>query len=218
MSEPSTNPQEKKREKAAPLLGCYDDLDGSCAHAWALLARGVKDRRSPFHTPGLATVSPEGLPEIRTVVLRGCDPQTRNLRFHTDTRSAKIADMQKQPQAALHFYDPGAKIQLRVRARLELLTGEAHASAWDNTRPMSRECYQVTQAPGSPCPHRPMWCSMRRPPMTGPITSRRLWPMCGKSNGCIWPRAATGALCLISQPQNPNIAGWCRSPATDCGG
>ena len=149
MSKPSTNPQEKKREKAAPLLGCYDDLDGSCAHAWALLARGVKDRRSPFHTPGLATVSPEELPEIRTVVLRGCDPQTRNLRFHTDTRSAKIADMQKQPQAALHFYDPGAKIQLRVRARLELLTGEAYASAWDNTRPMSRECYQVTQAPGS---------------------------------------------------------------------
>ena len=98
MSKPSTNPQEKKREKAAPLLGCYDDLDGSCAHAWALLARGVKDRRSPFHTPGLATVSPEELPEIRTVVLRGCDPQTRNLRFHTDTRSAKIADMQKQPQ------------------------------------------------------------------------------------------------------------------------
>ena len=115
-----------------------------------VLARGVKDRRSPFHTPGLATVSPEGLPEIRTVVLRGCNPQTRKLRFHTDTRSGKIADMQKQPQAALHFYDPGAKIQLRVRARLELLTGEAYASAWDNTRPMSRECYQVTQAPGSP--------------------------------------------------------------------
>ena len=135
MSGSSKNQQKTKDGNVAPLLGCYDDLEGSCAHAWALLARGVKDRHSPFHTPGLATVSPEGLPEIRTVVLRGCDPQTRNLRFHTDTRSAKIADMQKQPQAALHFYDPGGKIQLRVRARLELLTGEAYTSAWDKTRP-----------------------------------------------------------------------------------
>jgi 3-hydroxyisobutyrate dehydrogenase len=153
MSEPSKNPQKTKRENAAPLLGCYDDLEGSCDHAWALLARGVKDRRSPFHTPGLATVSPEGLPEIRTVVLRGCDTSARSLRFHTDTRSAKITDMQKQPQAALHFYDPTAKIQLRVRAQLDLLSGAAYDTAWDNTRPMSRECYQVTQAPGSPLPN-----------------------------------------------------------------
>ena len=150
MSEPSKNPQKNTRENAAPLLGCYDDLDGSCAHAWALLTRGVKDRRSPFHTPALATVTQDGLPEIRTVVLRGCDSHARNLRFHTDTRSAKIAEMREQPHAALHFYDPGAKIQLRVRARLERLTGEAYDAAWDNTRPMSRECYQVTQAPGAP--------------------------------------------------------------------
>ena len=153
MSEPLKNPQKTKHENAAPLLDFYDDLEGSCAHAWALLARGVKDRRSPFHTPGLATVSPEGLPEIRTVVLRGCDTSARSLRFHTDTRSAKITDMQKHPQAALHFYDPTAKIQLRVRAQLELLSGAAYDTAWDNTRPMSRECYQVTQAPGSPLPN-----------------------------------------------------------------
>lgn len=152
MSEPSKNPQKPARENAAPLLGCYDDLEGSCAHAWALLARGVKDRRSPFHTPGLATVTPAGLPEIRTVVLRGCDTQKLALRFHTDTRSGKIVDMQQQPHAALHFYDPGAKIQLRVRARLEVLTGAAYDTAWENTRPMSRECYQVTQAPGSVLP------------------------------------------------------------------
>ena len=149
MSESSKNEQKKARAKALPLLGCYDDLEGSCAHAWALLTRGVKDRRSPFHTPSLATVTSDGMPEIRTVVLRGCDSLSRSLRFHTDTRSAKIAEMREQPQAALHFYDPGAKIQLRVRARLEQLTGEAYASAWANTRPMSRECYQVTQAPGA---------------------------------------------------------------------
>ena len=125
MSEPSKNPQKNTRENAAPLLGCYDDLDGSCAHAWALLARGVKDRRSPFHTPALATVTQDGLPEIRTVVLRGCDSHARNLRFHTDTRSGKIAELNDNPFAAMHFYDAGAKIQLRVRARLELLTGEA---------------------------------------------------------------------------------------------
>ena len=143
-----TNPG--KKAAGPPLLGCYDDLDGSCTHAWALLARGAKDRRSPFHTPSVATITPHGFPEIRTVVLRACDTDAHNLRFHTDTRSGKIADIQQNPNASLHFYDHGAKIQLRVRARLELLTGNAYDAAWNATRPMSRECYQVTQSPGSP--------------------------------------------------------------------
>ncbi|GIR46341.1 MAG: hypothetical protein CM15mP55_3170 [Hyphomicrobiales bacterium] len=54
--------------------------------------------------------------------------------------------MQKQPQAALHFYDPGAKIQLRVAPDLNC-SPVRPMQGWDNTRPMSRECYQVTRRP-----------------------------------------------------------------------
>jgi len=140
----------KSEKKTLALLECYDDLDGSCAFAWGLLERGVKDRRSPFHTPSLATIDSRGSPEIRTVVLRSCNSLDRYLRFNTDARSPKIAEMLFQPLAALHFYDSRLKIQLRVRAKLARLRGDAFDEAWDNTRPMSRECYQVTQAPGSP--------------------------------------------------------------------
>lgn len=115
-----------------------------------MLERGVKDRKSAFHTPSIATITAQGAPSVRTVVLRGCDMAAKTLRFHTDTRSGKIAELTQNPQAAMHFYDAGAKIQLRLSAKLETATGATYDAAWAATRPMSRECYQVTQSPGSP--------------------------------------------------------------------
>ena len=142
--------QKPERRAGPPLLACYDDLAASCDYGWSMLARGVKDRKSAFHTPSVATLRADGTPAIRTVVLRGCDIDKRHVRFHTDTRSGKIADMQRDPRAAMHFYDAGAKLQLRLSVRLEALSGADYDAAWSATRPMSRECYQVTTAPGSP--------------------------------------------------------------------
>ena len=138
-----------KSTGGAPLLACYDDLSASCAYGWSMLERGVKDRKSAFHTPSIATMAANGSPTIRTIVLRGCATAEKTLRFHTDTRSGKIAELQENPLAAMHFYDAGAKIQLRLAVRLEMLSGAAFDDAWTATRPMSRECYQVTQSPGS---------------------------------------------------------------------
>lgn len=114
-----------------------------------MLARGVKDRKSAFHTPSIATVDADQRPHIRTVVLRGCDEATRTLRFHTDTRSGKIRHLADNPHAAMHFYDATAKIQLRLGVVLHMASGDAFDAAWAATRPMSRACYQVTQSPGS---------------------------------------------------------------------
>lgn len=138
-----------KRKGGAPLLACYDDLAASCAYGWSMLERGVKDRKSAFHTPSVATITATGSPTIRTVVLRGCAVAEKTLRFHTDTRSGKIAELALNPLAAMHFYDAGAKIQLRLAVRLATVSGAAFDDAWTATRPMSRECYQVTQSPGS---------------------------------------------------------------------
>ncbi|HAT08254.1 MAG TPA: pyridoxamine 5'-phosphate oxidase [Rhodobiaceae bacterium] len=138
-----------KGKPGAPLLSCYDDLNASSAYGWSMLERGVKDRKCAFHTPSIATISATGSPTIRTVVLRGCATEDKTLRFHTDTRSGKIAELKDNPFAAMHFYDAGAKIQLRLAVRLEMLSGGAFDAAWEATRPMSRECYQVMQSPGS---------------------------------------------------------------------
>ncbi|NJR71988.1 MAG: hypothetical protein HC782_02435 [Gammaproteobacteria bacterium] len=59
----------------------YNDLSASLAHAWACLARGSADRRSPFHAPVVASVGIDGTPEQRTMILRKVDVPTRTLRF-----------------------------------------------------------------------------------------------------------------------------------------
>ena len=156
MSEKNSNinfdqkPQAEAKRSGPPILSCYDDLAASCAYGWQMLARGVKDRKSAFHTPSVATIKADGSPTIRTVVLRGCDSAARSLRFHTDTRSGKIAELSANPMAAMHFYDHGAKVQLRLSVKLSMAAGTAYEAAWAATQPMSRECYQVTQSPGSP--------------------------------------------------------------------
>ncbi len=127
----------------------YDDLDETLREAWRLLVLGVTDRRSPFHTPALATLREDGSPSIRTLVLRAVDRNARTLRFHTDVRSDKFREITVQPRIALHFYDPARKIQLRVNGRARLHTGDAIAAdAWCATRPFSRACYRVEPPPG----------------------------------------------------------------------
>ena len=140
-----------KQTKIPPApLSCYDNLEGTLEYAWSLLARGVKDRKSAFHTPTVATIGIDDTPHLRTVVLRGCDVELQRLRFHTDKRSAKVLEMSAKPDAAIHCYDAGLKIQLRLGVELKLIDGTGFDEAWTATRPMSRECYQVTTAPGTP--------------------------------------------------------------------
>ncbi len=139
----------KNAQRVPPVLPCYDDLAASCAYAWSMIEHGAKDSKTAFHTPSVATIC-DNRPTIRTVVLRDCDTSSRCLRFHTDMRSSKIAELQDNPRAAMHFYDAQAKVQLRLGVILEILDGDAYDAAWQATRPMSRECYQVTRGPSSP--------------------------------------------------------------------
>ncbi len=127
----------------------YDDLDETLRESWRLLCRGVGDRRSPFHTPTLATVRDDGSPSMRTLVLRAVDPIHRHLRLHTDVRSGKFREIMARPGVALHFYDPKRKIQLRIDGRARLHRDDAiAAAAWDATRPFSRLCYRNEPSPG----------------------------------------------------------------------
>jgi pyridoxamine 5'-phosphate oxidase len=129
----------------------YDDLDGTLAESWRLIARGVADRRSPFHHPTVATIGQDGRPRARTVILRACEPSVRALRFHTDARSAKIEEIGRDGRAALHFYDPQAKIQIRVEGVASIHAADAVAeAAWAGSRVFSRQCYGVSPGPGAP--------------------------------------------------------------------
>jgi hypothetical protein len=131
-------------------------LEEALADAFRLLSRGVADRRSPFHTPTLATRGTDGAPGVRTVVLRAFDPAARLLRIHTDRRSAKVAEIAAEPRVMLHGYDAGAQVQLRLAARATLHLDDATAdAAWSSSREMSRMVYAVPDAPGSVVPGPP---------------------------------------------------------------
>ncbi|PWS34633.1 pyridoxamine 5'-phosphate oxidase [Falsiroseomonas bella] len=131
-------------------------LANCLAEAFRRLARGVADRRSPFHTPALATVAPDGSPEVRTLVLRGFDPQQRAIRLHSDARSRKVASLRHEPRCALHFYDAGAALQLRVAGVARIHDADAVAeAAWRASREASRKCYAVEPGPGVPVPAPP---------------------------------------------------------------
>jgi pyridoxamine 5'-phosphate oxidase len=122
-------------------------------HAWAMLVRGVRDARHGFHTPTLATVNERGTPEARVVVLRGVNPDRREISAHTDLRAPKVREIAGTPHVAWVFYDPRAKVQIRARADIRLCTDAAEASMhWAETGVSSRRCYLAPHAPSSVVP------------------------------------------------------------------
>ena len=133
-----------------PMPAHYDNLDEALDAAWACLAAGASDRRSPLHTPSIASVDVEGFPAVRTVVLRAFDERSRNLSFHTDIRSQKCTEIARTPRIAVLFYDPDWKIQLRLSCAAQVHHGdEIAAESWRLSQPMSRVCYAQMLAPGA---------------------------------------------------------------------
>ena len=137
-----------------PLLD-WNLADATPAATWDLVASelvaAAASGRHPLHLPTLTTVSPDGWPQARTVVLRLFDPAHREAWFHTDVRSGKVTDMLREPRVALHWYDSSARIQIRIAARAHVHHCDARArTAWGNSAAMSRACYAAGDAPGTP--------------------------------------------------------------------
>lgn len=151
----ATNPIPKVRDHSHTMTqpetpAHYTDLDAALETAWDILAEGAGNRRVPTHTPTLATIGTDGAPRMRTVVLRGFETASRQVRFHTDRRSGKINELRADPRAGLHVYDPQRKVQLQIDGRVHLHMDDPLANqAWQQTQPMSRIVYQVTRAPGT---------------------------------------------------------------------
>jgi hypothetical protein len=126
-----------------------EEIERQC---FLLLARAVRDRRSALHIATLASAGRDGFPAARSVVLRAADTTHRTLRFHTDQRSAKHAELEADPRVAILFYDPRARLQFRFHAIATLHRGDAAARAvWDGVAAGSRRVY-LGLPPGSPSP------------------------------------------------------------------
>ena len=80
----------------------------------------------------LATVSPDGLPDARMVLLKGLDDQ--GFVFFTNTESAKGTELAATPKAALVFHWKSLRRQVRVRGPVEQVSAQ-EADAYFATRP-----------------------------------------------------------------------------------
>ncbi len=80
----------------------------------------------------LATVSPEGAPHVRMVLLKAIDE--RGFIFCTHQDSPKGKDLQSNPAAAITFYWPELERQVRITGTARWLSSEENA-AFFSTRP-----------------------------------------------------------------------------------
>jgi hypothetical protein len=144
-----------------------DPLADALDTAWRLLTRGAADRRSPLHTPVVASVDVQRRPDARVMVLRAADRQAATLRFHTDARSPKCAALDGAAVSVL-AYHPGEAVQLRVSGTARIVTqGPEVDHIWVTSTPFARRCYLVEAAPGTPISAPgsglPAWVEGRKP-------------------------------------------------------
>jgi len=80
----------------------------------------------------LATVDPDGLPNVRMVLMKGWDEA--GFVFYTNTESAKGRELLSGKKAALVLHWKSLKRQVRVRGPVEIVT-DAEADEYFHSRP-----------------------------------------------------------------------------------
>ncbi len=129
-------------------------LDDIHDQIWRMLDEAAATRHHGFHLPTLATVSKNGEPAARIVVLRGADRAGRYITCHTDARAPKVVQIDGQSLSAWVFYDAEARVQVRALGRVAVLDPAVDPfarEAWQGTNLSSRRCYMAPSAPSSKC-------------------------------------------------------------------
>ncbi|MBE0463864.1 MAG: pyridoxamine 5'-phosphate oxidase family protein [Halomonadaceae bacterium] len=127
-----------------------EELPRLYAHLWACLTQGVNAHHAAARHPTLATVSANGMPQARTVVLREADKQAATLATYTDIHSDKIAALRANPVAALHVWDAEQMLQCRIEANVTILNGDEVSERWQRIPEHARTAYSRGPAPGEP--------------------------------------------------------------------
>lgn len=97
---------------------------------WLKAAKAHKDILEPT-AMALATSTPEGVPSVRMVLLKGCD--ARGFVFYTNFESRKGGELAVNPRGALCFFWPALERQVRVEGSIEKVS-EAEADIYFASR------------------------------------------------------------------------------------
>ena len=117
--------------------------------AWRFIVQACTQRRHPFHTPTLSTLSERG-PESRCVILRYADPNAWELRANADVRSPKAQELQSDPRCTWLFYSFPDHLQVRCYGRTQIHhLDDVAAEAWQKSQLLSRRCYLAPMSPST---------------------------------------------------------------------
>lgn len=115
------------------------------------LESSLHDRGAALRNVQLATLSPEGRPALRTLVLRAFERSPASAEMHSDARAGKVRDIACAGQVALLAWSSADQLQLRFEGDARLHRGDAVARArWDKLSPNARNTYGLHTEPGAP--------------------------------------------------------------------
>lgn len=116
-------------------------------HIWQHLHQATADKHHPFRTVAVATNGAQG-PENRMMIMRQFEPSGCVTLF-TDSRTAKVAALAATAQAALLWWSPRHRLQVRMQVLLQALD-EATSRELQPGKDFATRDYRSTQPPGTP--------------------------------------------------------------------
>ena len=113
----------------------------------SLMFEALKDSSHAYRTFSLATID-KNMPKLRTVVLRDFSLENNYFDCHSDLRSPKIKQLEKNKEFSALFYSSEEKIQLRFKGAVEIFyKNSTTKQRWDNITPSSKRCYMGPYSP-----------------------------------------------------------------------
>ena len=106
-----------------------------------MMGEALTNSAHPYRTFSLASVD-DKFPNLRTVVLRKFSFEKCFIDCHSDIRSPKVDELQKNDKFSALFYSNKEKIQLRFKGKVEILHKNSFTKErWKEITPSSKRCY-----------------------------------------------------------------------------
>ena len=126
------------------------DLESLEALAWKKLLNGSVKKKNGFRTICIGTIGNDNDASLRIVINRKVNETDKKIYFHTDNRSRKFQDLERDNRVSLLFYDARQRIQVMVKAYAIFHTNDSIANdRWKATSPQARLGYMTIEAPNT---------------------------------------------------------------------
>ncbi len=124
----------------------FRSLQATLEAVWTRLVDAPTNPASPARLITLATIGLSGNAEARMIVLRASNRERGEITAYTNAASSKTAELAHDPRAALLFWDP--EIRLQVRLSTEISQRQGHDEEWQALSDSDRVLYAHTPLPG----------------------------------------------------------------------